>query len=306
LVNGCLDLPYGIERLDLEALSSLEAIYASAVRFWDELVLDEEDKEVLYNSVLAHTKKQRRINDGNDEDSIFHRVGEDGQQQLGQNLVILLYGPPGVGKTFTAEMVAKATGKPLIVISVTEIGLNAEQAESKLRRIFDLAARWEAILLIEDADTFLESRSSDADAQRRAFVSVLLRALEYYTGVMFLTTTQSKALDISVQSRVHLSVHYHDLSKESCRAIFGRFMDKTDASADEKRNIMQWFQWEAASANLDGRQIKNLVTSAQSIARSRDRTLDLNSIVRVCRMTVESQKQLREQKAMYLASERAE
>jgi SpoVK/Ycf46/Vps4 family AAA+-type ATPase len=294
LVNGCLDLLYGIERLDLEALSSFEAIDASTVRSLDELVLNKNDKDVLYKSVLAHTKKQRRINDGNDEDGIFHRVGEDGQQQLGQNLVILLYGPPGVGKTFTAEVIAKATGKPLIVISVPEIGLNAEQAESKLRRIFDLAARWEAILLIEDADTFFESRSSDADAQRKAFVSVLLRLLEYYTGVMFLTTTRSRALDISVQSRVHLSVRYQDLNKEGGRAVFGRFMDKTDASDSQKSDIMRWFRVEAAKANLDGRQIKNLVTSAQSIARSRDTTLDRDSITSVYRMTEEFQKQFRD------------
>jgi len=306
LVNGCFDLLYGTERLDLEALSSLEAIDALEVHPLGELEMNPDDIEVLYKSVLAHTKKQRRINDGNDEDGIFHRVGEDGQQQLGQNLVILLYGPPGVGKTFTAEMIAKATGKPLIVISVAEIGLNAEQAESKLRRIFDLAARWEAILLIEDVDIFLESRSSDADAQRKAFVSVLLRVLEYYTGVMFLTTTRSKALDISVQSRVHLSVRYQDLSKEDCRVVFGRFMDKTDASADQKMDIMRWFRREAAPANLDGRQIKNLVTSAQSIARSRDTTLNLNSILSVYRMTEEFQKQLRGQKAIYQASERAE
>jgi SpoVK/Ycf46/Vps4 family AAA+-type ATPase len=104
---------------------------------------------------------------------------EDIIEGNGRSLVILLHGPPGVGKTLMAETVAKATGKPLIIVSVAEIGIKADQAESKLERLFAYAARWEAILPVDEADVFLEARSSEAGTERNALVSVLLLVLEY-------------------------------------------------------------------------------------------------------------------------------
>ena len=57
-------------------------------------------------------------------------------------------GPPGVGKTLTAETVALATGKPLLPISVAEISIEPDKAEKNLVEIFADAGRWEAVLLM--------------------------------------------------------------------------------------------------------------------------------------------------------------
>lgn len=57
-------------------------------------------------------------------------------------------GPPGVGKTSTAETVASATRKPLFSVSVADVGTKAKHVESNLARIFNLATRWKAILLL--------------------------------------------------------------------------------------------------------------------------------------------------------------
>jgi SpoVK/Ycf46/Vps4 family AAA+-type ATPase len=57
-------------------------------------------------------------------------------------------GPPGVGKTLTAETVALATGKPLLPISVAEISIEPNKAEKNLVEIFADAGRWEAVLLM--------------------------------------------------------------------------------------------------------------------------------------------------------------
>ena len=59
-----------------------------------------------------------------------------------------LEGPPGVGKTLTAETLAKATGKPLYVVGASNIGIFPGLAEAKLNRIFELAERWQAVLLM--------------------------------------------------------------------------------------------------------------------------------------------------------------
>lgn len=57
-------------------------------------------------------------------------------------------GPPGVGKTSTAETVAIAAQKPLFSISVADVGTKATNVESNLAKIFALATSWQAILLM--------------------------------------------------------------------------------------------------------------------------------------------------------------
>lgn len=238
-----------------------------------------------------------------------HESGENAKGTIediipgkGRSLVILLHGPPGVGKTLTAEAVAEATGKPLLIVSVAEVGLNAEQAESKLERLFDLAAKWEAILLVDEADVFLESRSSDADPERNAIVSVLLRVLEYYTGTIILTTNRISSLDIAVQSRIHLSIRYNDLSDEDCIKIFEFLISEVEfESRREKKEVTEWFRSDVADEGLNGRQIRNLVTTAQTIAKAKSQSADLDCFKKVFKVTQEYQKQLTEQTARYRA-----
>jgi SpoVK/Ycf46/Vps4 family AAA+-type ATPase len=95
--------------------------------------------------------------------------------------VVLLHGPPGVGKPLTAETIALTTGRPLMTVSVAEIGVTAQEAEKSLTPVFADAARWEAVLLMDEADVVVEERTK-GDLQRNALVSVLLRSLKYYEG----------------------------------------------------------------------------------------------------------------------------
>jgi SpoVK/Ycf46/Vps4 family AAA+-type ATPase len=257
----------------------------------NELQLKSAQKEMLLALVDQHESGESTAN-----------TVEDIISDKGRSLVVLLHGPPGVGKTLTAETVAKASGKPLLIVSVAEVGLKADQAESKLERLFDLAAKWEAILLVDEADVFLESRSSDADPERNALVSVLLRVLEYYTGTIILTTNRISSLDIAVQSRIHLSIRYNELSEEDCIKIFEIFTSKVEFEPGHRKFVKDWFKSDVSDEGLNGRQIRNLVTSAQSIAKSKDKNLDLDCFKSVFKVTQEFQKQLTEQTARYKAA----
>lgn len=147
--------------------------------FWQELQLNEDSKHQLMALVQFHKSSLQRqsgsatgTKDTRDLDII---------EGKGQGLAILLHGTPGVGKTLTAETIAIATGRPLLNVSVAEIGLDAEEAERRLSDTFNDAARWDAVLLMDEADVFIEMRGP-ADLGRNALVSVLLRCLEYYEG----------------------------------------------------------------------------------------------------------------------------
>ncbi|NED68046.1 AAA family ATPase, partial [Streptomyces sp. SID10244] len=69
--------------------------------------------------------------------------------------VILAMGRPGVGKTLTAEVYAEATGRPLYSIHSGSLGVTAELVRKNLEVIFDRAKRWDAVLLLDEADVFV-------------------------------------------------------------------------------------------------------------------------------------------------------
>ena len=73
----------------------------------------------------------------------------------GKELIILLHGAPGVGKTSTAECVADYTHRPLFPITCGDIGETAKEVEHNLEQNFHLAHRWGCVLLLDEADVFL-------------------------------------------------------------------------------------------------------------------------------------------------------
>jgi hypothetical protein len=181
--------------------------------YWKELELEEESKNHLMAFVQHHrTWRDRKPTPGNENKAADNLDIIEGK---GQGLVVLRHGPPGVGKTLTADTIAMATGRPLLTVSVAEIGVAYQQAEKNLTEVFVDATRWEAVLLMDEAEVFVEQRSTQ-DLERNAFVSVMLRCLEYFegkpkstyhhlsalllqhTGIVIMTTNRAKAIDVAI------------------------------------------------------------------------------------------------------------
>lgn len=74
----------------------------------------------------------------------------------GKSQIILLHGKPGVGKTYTAECIAEHTQRPLMTLSCADIGTDPEEVEDNLIYHFTAATKWGAVLLIDEADIYME------------------------------------------------------------------------------------------------------------------------------------------------------
>lgn len=149
----------------------------------------------------------------------------------GRGIILLLCGPPGVGKTLTAESVAEQMQVPLFIMSAGDLGMDSKHIEARLLSVLGMCTRWNAILLLDEADIFLEERSRH-EVERNKLVSIFLRVLEYHEGIMFLTTNRVSTFDPAFQSRIHISIDYPDLSPDSRRKIWENFLGRhNDAQA---------------------------------------------------------------------------
>ncbi|KAH7033534.1 uncharacterized protein B0I36DRAFT_321640 [Microdochium trichocladiopsis] len=239
---------------------------------------DENTKHVLFDLVRSHKSNSNHGGSATQNrlsDKVQGLEVDDIVPGKGKGLVILLYGPPGVGKTSTAETIAMASGKPLFSVSVADVGTQAKHVEANLSKIFSLATIWQAILLIDEADVFLESRGRGGMVQsteKNALVSVFLRVLEYYQGIMFLTTNQIADFDIAIPSRIHFAIKYESLNHAQMEAIFKGFLTKLNEHnlIEDYDDILEWLKEDVYSEGFDGRQLRNVVTTALSLARADD------------------------------------
>ncbi|KAH0430169.1 ATPase [Colletotrichum camelliae] len=188
----------------------------------------------------------------------------------GQGIIMLLSGEPGVGKTLTAESMAEAMKKPLYAMSAGELGITADDVEDSLRRVLEMCAKWQAVLLLDECDIFLEKRRA-SDLQRNQIVSVFLRLLEYYKGVMLLTTNRVEAFDPAFESRIHLTINYPALDFDPRLHVWKVFIDRRkvdESGALEPRQFrLEEEDFKAlAKLELNGREIKNVVKTASLLA----------------------------------------
>lgn len=256
------------EKLWLEfAVSKIGEIVWNSEAF-DSLILPENQKNIVKAMVSSHA---------------FHptRSIDDVIAGKGKGLVAVLHGGPGLGKTLTVESIADLLKRPLYMVSAGDLGTSSTTLERELQSILDIAHAWGAVLLLDEADVFLEKRSTH-DIHRNALVSIFLRLLEYFQGILFLTTNRVEVFDDAFVSRIHLSLRYGDLSQKAKKAVWKTFITKVrDAEGMQVEDISDKDLDDLSRRALNGRQIKNIVRAAQALAIHADTPLGLLHIKEV-------------------------
>ncbi|KXX73455.1 ATPase family AAA domain-containing protein 3B [Madurella mycetomatis] len=233
---------------------------------WKNLVLPKGHRQMVQAMVETHTKQ-------------LSLVGKEGSEKIGMDLVrgkakgciILLHGVPGVGKTSTAECVAAHTKKPLYPITCGDIGYEPTDVEKNMEQHFKLAHKWGCVLLLDEADVFLAKRDEWA---------VFLRILEYYNGILFLTTNRVGAIDDAFRSRLHLTLYYPKLTEKQTLKIFKRNFERIGEINEGRRKnnlpefryeksqkkVMAWAKKKWETLRWNGRQIRNTFQTAMALA----------------------------------------
>lgn len=233
----------------------------------ENLVLPSDKQELIKALVHKYTSSKRKAGAVKAEST----WSADPIPNKGEGQIFLLHGPPGAGKTFTAECVAEFTSRPLLSLTCGDIGTTEYDVEEALSKWFKLAEIWGAVMLIDEADVYLERRSPN-ELTRNGLVSVFLRAMEYYRGILFLTTNRVGHFDPAFFSRIHVYIGYKPLDKEGRKRIWRQFFDKLEnerageivVRAGAKRfvlsdDVLEGIEW-------NGREIRNAFQTAVALA----------------------------------------
>lgn len=131
---------------------------------------------------------------------------------------VLCAGPPGVGKTLTAEVYSEIIQRPLYRVHSGQLGLSVASMETTLKEVLTRAQRWGAVVLIDEADVYIKRR--DDNIAMNAVVGVFLRVLEYFNGLLFLTTNRIDDIDEAIVSRCIALIKFYPPDAAARRKIW--------------------------------------------------------------------------------------
>ncbi|KAF5613244.1 TOB3 (member of AAA-ATPase family) [Fusarium subglutinans] len=185
---------------------------------YSHLVFDEQQKDLVLSFVQNHSLANGA-----------KTAMEDVIVGKGQGLIMLLSGPPGTGKTLMAEAIADRTHRPLFYLQAEDLGINAAALGANIKRVFEMATEWNAVILLDEADVFMAERNPN-DIHRNELVSIFLRELEYYRGIIFLTTNLYHTIDTAFRSRVSLHLLFKSLTREARETVWRKFLKRLSDS----------------------------------------------------------------------------
>jgi len=165
--------------------------------------------------------------------------------------LVIFRGPPGTGKTRSAEAYAECARRPLYRVHCSQLGTSEIELEARLEEVLIRAEAWNAVVLIDEADVYVRPRTDDI--KQNAIVGVFLRLLDKHTSLVFLTTNRTD-LDAAITSRALVVFDYKLPTEEERVQIVQQHAAamKLELSPEEAR-------WLAASKPDSGRALERML-----------------------------------------------
>lgn len=134
---------------------------------------------------------------------------------------LCFYGPPGTGKTALAEHIAHELQRPLMIRQASDImSKYVGETEQNMAKMFDEAQGENAVLLLDEADSFLRSRRMAERNYEVSEVNEMLQGMERYSGVFICTTNLFQELDEAALRRFTFKVQFKPLTAPQRERMF--------------------------------------------------------------------------------------
>lgn len=185
-----------------------------------------------------------------------------------RGVIVLATGAPGTGKTLTAEVFSEEIKRPLYIVQCSQLGTNEESLEKELHLVLNRASRWKAILLIDEADVYIHERGSDI--QQNAIVGVFLRVLEYYKGVLFMTSNKATIIDDAILSRATAWIKYDKPNKDELIKMWNILADNYQVNLGDA-DVAEIVK---TLPRISGRSVRNLLKLAKLLAKKQNKVVN--------------------------------
>ena len=241
---------------------------------YEKLVMDEDRKGFMKIITVFQEKNTfKDLIDGKESGAVF-----------------LLNGASGQGKSALVESISELLHKPLYQVTSGELGAEPSDVERAFVNLLDNATRWNAIVQIDEADIYLRKRDND-DIKRNAIVSIFLRQLEYFNGVIFLTSNLADEIDPAFDSRIIQKFQFKKLESNDRKQIWKNLLDRQGVTITDKQAAT------LAADDINGRQIKNIIKAAISMSLAKEKPLDYPILVETMELMKKSSKDIVNEKS---------
>ena len=156
---------------------------------------------------------------------------------------LCFHGPSGTGKTALAEHIAHALQRPLMIRQASDIMSKfVGETEQNMAKMFDEAQTEMAVLLLDEADSFLRSRRMAERSYEVSEVNEMLQGMERFSGVFICTTNLFQDFDAAALRRFTFKIQFKPLTAAQREAMFVAEALDGDASrlsAEQASRLLQ-------------------------------------------------------------------
>ncbi len=134
---------------------------------------------------------------------------------------LCFYGAPGTGKTALGEHIARALDQPLIIKQASDLmSKYVGETEQNMAAMFREAETEKAVLLLDEADSFLQDRRGAQRTYEVTEVNEMLQGMERYTGIFICTTNLLESLDQAALRRFTFKIKFKPLTATQRETMF--------------------------------------------------------------------------------------
>ncbi len=145
----------------------------------------------------------------------------------------LFYGPSGSGKSLLARKLADTLGKPCLVKRASDLlDKYLGETEQRIAAMFNQARDDDAVLILDEADSFLTERSSATHSWEITHTNEFLTQLECFEGIFFATTNFLENLDTALWRRFSYKIKFDYLSSDQTWSMFQQEAERLGCSAE--------------------------------------------------------------------------
>jgi SpoVK/Ycf46/Vps4 family AAA+-type ATPase len=147
-------------------------------------------------------------------------------QNSARNFNLLFYGPPGAGKSELARYIARHLSRELMVKRASDIlSPFVGVAERNINRVFSEAEADEAVLVIDEADSFLFNRNRAVRSWEISQTNEFLTQMERFRGILICTTNRFEDLDQASVRRFNYKIGFRCLKPEGNVIFYKKLLD---------------------------------------------------------------------------------